>query len=67
MAGLLRLAAIIWLFGCIAFALAATSSYIYSSEAQPARADRWLRRLRMALIWPFALFSTTGRSRLRRG
>ena len=67
MAGLVRLAMIIWLFGCIALALAATSSYIYSDEAPPQRSDRWVRRLRMALIWPFALFSASGRARLRRG
>jgi hypothetical protein len=64
---LLRLAVIIWLFGGIALALAATSSYLYSSESQPQRSQRWATRLRMALIWPIALLSAGGRARLRRG
>jgi predicted benzoate:H+ symporter BenE len=64
---LLRLAVIIWFFGCIALALAATSSYLYSSEDQPQRSQRWVSRLRMALIWPVALLSAGGRARLRRG
>ena len=63
----IRLAVIIWVFGLIALALAATSSYLYSSESQPERGDRWASRLRMALIWPIALLSAAGRARLRRG
>ena len=65
--GLLRLVGVIWLFGFIVLALAATSSYLYSNEAQPERSQRWLSRLRMSLIWPIALMSTAGRARLRRG
>ena len=65
--GLVRLAVIIWFFGIIALALAATSSYLYSSESQPERGNRWGSRLRMALIWPVALLSRGGRARLRRG
>jgi hypothetical protein len=65
--GLLRLLGVIWLFGFIALALIATSSYLYSSEEQPARAARWHSRLRMSLIWPIALMSSGGRARLRNG
>jgi hypothetical protein len=64
---LLRLAAIIWVFGFIVLALAATSSYLYSTEGMPARAQRWQTRLRMSLMWPIALMSADGRARLRRG
>ena len=64
---LIRLGIIVWIFGFIALALAATSSYIYSSEAQPERSNRWAVRLRMALMWPIALLSASGRARLRRG
>ena len=64
---LFRLGIIIWIFGIIVLALAATSSYIYSSEAQPERANRWAARLRMALMWPIALLSASSRARLRRG
>ncbi|MEO8019145.1 MAG: hypothetical protein ABI769_15140 [Pseudomonadota bacterium] len=64
---LLRLAAIIWIFGFIVLALAATSSYLYSTEGMPARAQRWQTRLRMSLMWPIALLSADGRARLRRG
>ena len=65
--GFLRLAGVIWIFGFIVLALAATSSYLYSSEGQPERGQRWATRLRMALIRPIALLSSAGRSRLRRG
>ena len=65
--GLVRLAGSLWIFGFIVLALAATSSYLYSSESQPERGDRWASRLRMALIWPIALLSAAGRARLRRG
>ena len=64
---LVRLAIVIWIFGLIVMALAATSSYIYSTEAQPERSMRWMSRLRAALMWPIALLSASGRSRLRRG
>jgi hypothetical protein len=64
---LIRLGIIVWIFGIIVLALAATSSYIYSSEAQPERGNRWAARLRMALMWPIALLSASGRARLRRG
>ena len=64
---LIRLAGVIWIFGFIVLALAATSSYLYSTENQPGRSQRWLSRLRMALVWPIALMSSAGRSRLRRG
>jgi hypothetical protein len=64
---LIRLILIVWIFGFIVLALAATSSYLYSSESQPERAQRWLSRLRMSAVWPIALMSGAGRSRLRRG
>jgi hypothetical protein len=64
---LLRLAGVIWIFGFIVLALSATSSYLYSSESAPERGDRWVSRLRMALVWPIALLSAAGRARLRRG
>ena len=67
MFGILRLFAVIWIFGFIVLALAATSSYLYSDEAQPERSQRWLARLRMSLIWPIAVLSRSGRARLRRG
>ena len=57
----------IWFLGFIVLALVATSSFLYSNEQQPARADRWQSRLRMSLIWPIALLSSAGRSRLRSG
>ena len=37
----LRLFIVLWVFGAIVLALAATSSYLYSTEGQPARARRW--------------------------
>jgi hypothetical protein len=64
---IVRLIGVIWIFGFIVLALAATSSHLYSTESQPERSQRWLSRLRMALIWPIALLSPAGRSRLRRG
>jgi hypothetical protein len=64
---LLRLVGVIWIFGFIVLAAMATSSYIYSSEEQARRTQRWLTRLRMSLVWPFALLSSDGRARLRRG
>jgi hypothetical protein len=67
MFAILRLMAVIWVFGFIVLALAATSSYLYSAENQPERTQRWLSRLKMSLIWPIALLSSAGRARLRRG
>jgi hypothetical protein len=64
---ILRLVGVIWIFGFVVLALAATSSYLYSTESQPERGQRWMTRLRMSLIWPIALLSPAGRSRLRRG
>ena len=64
---LLRLVGVIWILGFIVLAAMATSSYIYSSEEQARRTQRWLTRLRMSLVWPFALLSSDGRARLRRG
>ena len=65
--GLLRFIGVIWFLGFIVLALVATSNYLYSNEQQPARAERWQSRLRMSLIWPIALMSPAGRSRLRNG
>jgi len=65
--GLLRLVGVIWIFGFIVLALAATSSYLYSTEGSPERVRRWQTRLRMSLLWPVALMSADGRARLRRG
>ena len=65
--GWVRLVVIIWIFGVIALVLAATSTYVYSTEAQPGRGQRWASRLRIALMWPIALLSAGGRARLRRG
>jgi len=64
---LLRVIGVIWVFGFIVLAASATSSYLFSSEGQPARAQRWHSRLRMALMWPIALLTADGRARLRRG
>jgi hypothetical protein len=63
----LRLFFVIWIFGIAVLALAATSSYLYSTEGQPARGQRWASRVRMAIMWPIALLSASGRARLRRG
>jgi hypothetical protein len=64
---LLRLVGVIWIFGFIVLALAATSTFLYSTENAAERNQRWQTRLRMALIWPIALMSPAGRARLRRG
>ncbi len=64
---LLRLAAVIWIFGFIVLALVALSSYLYSTEAGPERTRRLQTRIRMSLMWPIALMSPAGRARLRRG
>jgi hypothetical protein len=64
---LLRLIAVLWIFGFILLALVAFSSYLYSSEPEPARTQRLQTRVRMSLMWPIALMSSAGRARLRRG
>ena len=64
---LVRLVGVIWILGFIVLAAMATSSYMYSSEEPARRTQRWLTRLRMSLVWPFALLSSDGRARLRRG
>jgi len=65
--GLLRLVGVIWIFGFIVLAAIATSSYMFSSEPEAARTQRWFSRLRMSFIWPIALLTADGRARLRRG
>jgi len=64
---LLRLFGMVWFFGVVLFTASATSSYLFSSEQQPDRALRWHSRLRTALLWPVAIFSSAGRARLRNG
>ena len=64
---LLRLIGVVWIFGFIVLAASATSTYLFSTESQPTRAQRWHTRLRMALMWPIALLTADGRARLRRG
>jgi len=64
---LLRVFGVIWIVGFIAFALAATSTYLFSSADLPDRTKRWSARLTTALIWPIALMSMAGRTRLLRG
>jgi hypothetical protein len=64
---LLRLIGVIWIFGFVLLALAATSSYLFSSADAPLRTQRWSARLSMATLWPLALMSSAGRERLRRG
>ena len=49
---LLRLAAVIWIFGFIVLALVALSSYLYSTEAEPERTRRLQTRVRMSLMSP---------------
>jgi hypothetical protein len=64
---LLRLLGMVWFFGLALFTASATSSYLFSSEQQPDRSLRWHSRLRTALLWPIAIFSSAGRARLRNG
>ena len=64
---LLRLLGIVWLFGIGLLSATATSSYLFSSESEPARTARWHARLRATLVWPLALLSSAGRARLRNG
>ena len=65
--GLLRLIGVIWILGFIVLALAATSSFLFSSADAAERGQRFSARLAMALMWPIALMSSAGRDRLRRG
>lgn len=67
MIALIRLFVTLWIFGLIVLALIALSSFVYSTEAEPARTQRLQMRLRMALMWPIAIWSSAGRARLRRG
>jgi hypothetical protein len=64
---LLRFLGVIWIAGFIAFAVAATSAYLFSTADSEARTQRWFARLKTALIWPIALMSAAGRARLFRG
>jgi|KBSSwiStaDraftv2_1062776.scaffolds.fasta_scaffold41563_2 hypothetical protein len=64
---LLRFAVGIWIFGFFLLAASATSSFLFSSEAEPTRSRRWHSRLRASTIWPIALLSAGGRARLRNG
>jgi hypothetical protein len=64
---LLRIVGVVWIFGFILLAAVATSSYLFSSEPEAERTQRWYARLRMSIIWPIALLSAAGRARLRRG
>jgi hypothetical protein len=64
---LLRFLGVIWIVGFIAFAVAATSTYLFSTADLPDRTKRWSARLTTALIWPIALMSAAGRARLFRG
>jgi hypothetical protein len=65
MFAIVRLIGVLWILGFIVLALAATSSYLFSSD--PDRAQRYSGRLSMALLWPIAIMSSAGRARLRRG
>ena len=64
---LLRFVGVIWVVGFIAFAVAATSAYLFSQVDSQGRTQRWSARLTAALIWPLALMSPAGRTRLFRG
>ena len=64
---LLRLFGTVWFFGALLFTASATSSFLFSNERQPDRSVRWHSRLRIALLWPLAVFSSAGRARLRNG
>ena len=64
---LIRLFVTLWIFGLIVLALIALSSFVYSTEGEPERTQRLQVRLRMALMWPIAIWSSAGRARLRRG
>ena len=55
----------VWVWGFFVIALVALSNYIFSTD--PERGRRFFGRLSAALIWPIALLSSAGRTRLRRG
>jgi hypothetical protein len=67
MFGFLRFIAVLWILGFIVLALAAFSGYLFSSPDTTDRSQRLTGRLSMALVWPIALMSSAGRTRLRRG
>ena len=67
MFGLLRFIAVLWILGFIVLALAAFSGFLFSSADTTDRSQRLTGRLSMALVWPIALMSSAGRTRLRRG
>ena len=64
---LLRLIGVIWILGFVAFALIATSAFLFSPPDSDGRNQRWSARLATATIWPIALMSSAGRRRLLRG
>jgi len=55
----------LWVWGFFLIGLVALSNYIFSTD--PERGRRFTGRLTAALLWPIALLSSAGRSRLRRG
>jgi hypothetical protein len=67
MFAILRLIGVLWILGFIVLALAAVSSFLFSSVDTSDRPQRLSGRLSMALLWPIALMSSAGRARLRRG
>ena len=64
---MIRFVLMIWIIGLIVLSLVALSSFMYSTEEEPARTHRLQTRIRMALMWPIAILSSAGRARLRRG
>jgi len=64
---LLRLFLILWVFGLVLLVAVSTSSYLFSSEPEPGRSSRWHSRLRISLVWPLAVLTSSGRARLRAG
>ncbi len=67
MFAILRLIGVLWILGFIGLAFAAISGFLFSSADTPDRSQRLTGRLSMALLWPIALMSSAGRTRLRRG
>jgi hypothetical protein len=63
----IRLIFVVWLFGFVVLALAATSTYLFSSGPPNERSQRWSARLVIAALWPIAMLSSAGRARLRGG
>ena len=65
---LLRLIGVIWFFGFIVLAIAATSSYLYSDRIESgSRASAGRHVCACPCSGPIALMSADGRARLRRG